>query len=94
MIASLEGTGLVSAPYEPTPEQQASFNPLGLQKPMRLARMIKLYIAATDGLNQKTVAQQSGISESTLSRFLGGDQMPDGRAFAALLAWSLRDQEA
>ncbi len=57
--------------------------------PMRFARMLKLYIVTTEGLTQKQVAKESGVNESTLSRFLSGEQMPDGTAFAALLAWSL-----
>lgn len=63
-------------------------------KPMRLARMLKLYVAATEGMTQKQVAQQAGVNESTLSRFLSGEQMPDGTAFAALLVWCLGKHEA
>ena len=63
-------------------------------KPMRLARMLRLYVAATEGLTQKQVAQQSGVSESTVSRFLSGEQMLDGRAFAALLAYCLGEHES
>lgn len=63
-------------------------------KPMRLARMLKLYVATTDGMTQKQVAQQAGVNESTLSRFLSGEQMPDGAAFAALLVWCLGKHEA
>lgn len=63
-------------------------------KPVRLARMLRLYIAATEGMTQKQVAQQTGVNESTLSRFLSGEQMPDGTAFAALLVWCLGKQEA
>ena len=62
--------------------------------PMRLARMLRLYVAATEGLTQKQVAQKSGVNESTLSRFMSGEQMPDGRAFAALLAYCLGEHEA
>lgn len=62
-------------------------------QPMRFARMLKLYIAAHDGLTQKQVAQQAGVGESTLSRFLSGEQVPDGKAFAALLAWSLEGRQ-
>jgi transcriptional regulator with XRE-family HTH domain len=60
-----------------------------MSKPMRLARMLRLYVAASEDLTQKQVAHESGVNESTLSRFLSGEQMPDGRAFAALLAWCL-----
>ena len=63
-------------------------------KPVRLARMLRLYIAATEGMTQKQVAQATGVNESTLSRFLSGEQMPDGAAFAALLIWCLGKHEA
>lgn len=63
-------------------------------KPVRLARMLRLYIAATEGMTQKQVAQATGVNESTLSRFLSGEQMPDGAAFAALLVWCLGKHEA
>lgn len=65
-----------------------------VSKPLRLARMLRLYVAATEGLTQKQVAQQAGVNESTLSRFLSGEQMPDGAAFAALLVWCLGKHEA
>lgn len=58
---------------------------------MRFARMLRLYVAATDGVTQKQIARESGVNVSTLSRFINGDQMPDGRSFAALLAWALAD---
>ena len=67
---------------------------LAAQAPMRLARMLRLYIAADLALTQRTVAQETGISDSTLSRFLAGEQMPDARAFAALLTWCLGDHAA
>jgi hypothetical protein len=60
------------------------------EAPMKLARMLKLYAAITDGVTQKQIAQEAGVSESTLSRFLSGEQMPDGRAIAALISWSLK----
>lgn len=63
-------------------------------KPMRLARMLRLYVATTEGMTQKQVAQQTGVNESTISRFLSGEQMPDGAAFAALLVWCLGKHEA
>lgn len=62
--------------------------------PMRLTRMLKLYVATHEELTQKRVAQEAGISESSLSRFLTGEQMLDGRAFAALVAWCFGDHKA
>jgi transcriptional regulator with XRE-family HTH domain len=60
---------------------------------MRMARMLRLYIAASD-LTQKQVAADAGIAESTLSRFLSGEQMPDARGFLALLAWCWGEHKA
>ena len=60
----------------------------------RLTRMLKLYVATHEELTQKRVAQEAGISESSLSRFLSGEQMLDGRAFAALVAWCFGDHKA
>jgi transcriptional regulator with XRE-family HTH domain len=53
---------------------------------MRLARMLKLYIAA-EGLEQKKVAEEIGIGESTLSRFISGAALPAADAYARVLAW-------
>lgn len=53
---------------------------------MRLARMLKLYIAA-EGLEQKKVAAEIGIGESTLSRFMSGEALPAADAYARVLAW-------
>lgn len=66
--------------------------PPGRARPMRFARMLRLYVATTDGVTQQRVATEAGVSESTLSRFLRGQQMPEGRAFAALLSWALKDE--
>lgn len=80
---------------DPDPEIMAMVTQAAPQpKPMRLARMLKLYVAAHEELTQKRVAQEAGISESSLSRFLSGEQMLDGRAFAALVAWCFGDHKA
>lgn len=63
--------------------------------PMRLARMLKLYVATHEGsLTQKQVAKEAGMSEASLSRFLTGEQMPDGRSFGALVAWCFGEHRA
>jgi predicted transcriptional regulator len=56
---------------------------------MRLARALRLLIAA-ENLEQKAVAEQIGINESTLSRFLSGRADPDAAGFARILSWSLQ----
>lgn len=58
---------------------------------MRLARMLKLYLATADDCTALQLAADTGVSESTISRFLAGKQMPDARAFAAILAWCFGD---
>lgn len=62
--------------------------------PMRLARMLKLYVAATNGYSSAQLSIESGVSESTISRFLAGKQMPEAKAFAALVAWCFGDHRA
>jgi predicted DNA-binding transcriptional regulator AlpA len=63
--------------------------------PMRLARMLKIYVATHEGgLTQKQVAKEAGMSEASLSRFLTGEQMPDGRSFGALVAWCFGEHRA
>jgi transcriptional regulator with XRE-family HTH domain len=53
---------------------------------MRLAKMLRLYLAAEE-LEQRTVAGECGVSETTLSRFLAGDRLPDAAGFARIQAW-------
>lgn len=82
------------APYRH--ETKHSFPTVGqASSPMRLARMLKLYLATHEGgLTQKQVAKEIGMSEASLSRFLTGEQMPDGRSFGALVAWCFGDHRA
>jgi len=54
---------------------------------MRLAEMLRLYIAA-NGLEQKAVATEIGVSESTLSRFVSGNAVPDAIGFMRIIAWA------
>ena len=81
------------APYrQPTKFyfQRASLAPV----PMRLARMLKIYVATHEGgLTQKQVAKEAGMSEASLSRFLTGEQMPYSRSFGALVAWCLGEHQ-
>lgn len=79
------------APYRQEHRVPVFMSPTVVLAQMRLARMLRLYVAATEGLTQKKVARAAGVSESTLSRFLSGEQMPDGRAFASLLVYCLAE---
>lgn len=49
--------------------------------------MLKLYIDTTDGMSQKKLSEETGVSETTISRFLAGERLPDAQAFAAIQAW-------
>ncbi|UOF79467.1 regulatory protein [Caudoviricetes sp.] len=53
---------------------------------MRLAKMLRLYLAA-EGIDQCAVAAACNISPSSLSRFLSGEQYPEAMAFARIQAW-------
>ena len=54
--------------------------------------MLALYLAV-ERLSQKQAAHLIGISESTLSRFLGGSAMPDAIGYSKILTWiSLPEQ--
>lgn len=59
---------------------------------MRLAEMLRLYIASMR-LEQREVAAQCGISESTLTRFLNDGRLPRADAFARLVAWCCAKQQ-
>lgn len=54
---------------------------------MRLAEMLRLYIAANQ-LEQKAVAAEIGVNESTLSRFIAGNATPDAAGFMRIVAWA------
>jgi DNA-binding Xre family transcriptional regulator len=56
---------------------------------VRIAKMIKVYCAATD-LTAKELAQQTGINESTLSRFFS-DGSISASGLAALIKWMLEE---
>ena len=88
----MDPNALIGKPQAAHRKEQAPTAPAAA--PMRLARMLRLYVAATEGLTQKHVAKVAGVNESTVSRFLSGEQMPDGRAFAALLAYCLGEHGA
>lgn len=60
---------------------------------MKLAKMMRLLMAA-EGIQQKDLATQLGISESTLSRFLNDVQMPDAKSFAAIMVWCFDAQSS
>jgi len=54
----------------------------------RLAAMLRLYIA-TGNREQRELADEIGINESTLSRYLSGKASPDAEGFSKILVWVL-----
>lgn len=56
--------------------------------PTKLAKMIKLWIAAND-IDQLQLAKEWGTPGATVSRFLNGKNMPDGRTTARIISWLL-----
>ena len=53
----------------------------------RFAEMVRIYLAAFR-VSQKDAAQEIGISESTLSRFLNEGTMPDAHGFMRIVVWA------
>lgn len=62
-------------------------------KPTRLAWMIRIWAAAAD-IQQADLAKQWGATPSTVTRFLSGESMPDGRTLAKIIAWLLEDSQS
>lgn len=58
---------------------------------MRLAQMIRLWCAANN-VDQKTLAADWGCGESTVTRFLASEQMPNGLTMARVIGWLLSDK--
>jgi len=54
-----------------------------------LGEMMKLYFAV-EGYEHKDVAEDIGISQSTLSRFLSGKNTPDTESFIKILNWMMK----
>lgn len=57
-------------------------------QPTKLAKMVKLWIAAND-IDQLQLAKEWGTPGATVSRFLNGKNMPDGRTTARIISWLL-----
>lgn len=55
-------------------------------KARRLADAIRIYAAAC-GIQNKELAKAWDCSESTVSRFLGGQQYPDGPTMLRIVTW-------
>ena len=53
----------------------------------RFAEMVRIYLAAYR-MTQKQAAEEIGINESTLSRFLNEGAMPDAHGFMRIVAWA------
>lgn len=69
------------------PQQEAAEQYLA-EQPTKLAKMIKLWIAAND-IEQGQLAKEWGTPSATVSRFLNGKNMPDGKTTARIISWLL-----
>jgi len=58
------------------------------RQPTKLAKMIRLWLAAND-IDQKALEGPWQATGATISRFLNGAHMPDGRTTARIIAWIL-----
>ena len=59
---------------------------------MRLRQMIKMHIT-WKGISQKIAAKDIGIGESTLCRFLKGQQNPEAAAFMKIIQWVCKEDK-
>lgn len=56
----------------------------------RLAAMVKLWVKLTD-IKQNDLAEAWGCGSSTVTRFLAGENMPDGPTTARIIAWLFQE---
>jgi predicted XRE-type DNA-binding protein len=59
-----------------------------LAKPAKIVNMIRLWLAVNN-VEQTELAKAWGASTATVSRFLSGQNMPDGRTTARIVSWLL-----
>lgn len=59
-------------------------------KPTRLALALRLYIAANQ-IEQRLLAKEWDCSESTVTRFLAGQAMPEAKTMMRILAWMIEE---
>lgn len=67
-------------------EAEAAMQELTAKSQTKLARMIRIWAAAT-GVEQAELAKAWGAAPSTVTRFLAGSTMPDGKTTARIIAW-------
>jgi hypothetical protein len=58
---------------------------------MRLAQMVKLWCKVHD-VEYRTLAREWGASNATVTRFLAGEQTPNGETVAKIIAWLFDEQ--
>lgn len=68
--------------------EAAAREALAMKEPSKLARMIRIWAAAT-GIEQAEIAKAWDSQPSTVSRFLNGNNLPDGKTMARIIAWLL-----
>ena len=70
------------------PQMERAQRELQSMEPTRLARMIRIWAAAI-GTEQTELAKQWNTAQSTVSRFLNGNSLPDGRTMSRIICWLL-----
>ena len=58
----------------------------------KMARMIRLWAAAAE-VQHETLAKAWNTNGATVSRFLTGKHVPDGRTMARIIAWLFEPEE-
>lgn len=63
---------------------------IDIGKITRLSLMVKLYVAMQD-IEQKSLATEWGCSESTVTRFLTGQALPEPKTLLRIFQWTLEN---
>lgn len=58
---------------------------------MRLPELIKLWAKVND-IDYATLAKEWSASQSTVTRFLADEQMPNGQTTARIIGWLMEDK--
>lgn len=63
------------------------------EKPTRLAVAIRLYVASRN-IDQKTIAKSVGCGQSTITRFLSGEAIPESLTMLKIATWLMEADDA
>lgn len=59
----------------------------------KLAKALRMYLAAQD-IEQQALAQELGVSEAMVSRFLAGQGRPEAITSAKIYLWLLQEESS